>query len=104
VPFDSADPGAQAACWAEAVHYTQPPPPPGFDSWDAALDAWASRPTTATTARRSSTRGCSGRGCSSVVLAKAARIVRAALARRRLALADLEGDVVKPAELVADLS
>ena len=40
VTFDSADPGAHAAFWAEAVHYVQPPPPPGFDSWDAALDAW----------------------------------------------------------------
>jgi hypothetical protein len=40
VTFDSADPGAHAAFWAEAVHYVQPPPPPGFDSWDAALDDW----------------------------------------------------------------
>jgi hypothetical protein len=40
VTFDSADPGAHAALWAEAVHYVQAPPPPGFDSWDDALDAW----------------------------------------------------------------
>ena len=40
VTFDSADPGAHAAFWAEALHYVQQPPPPGFDSWDAALDAW----------------------------------------------------------------
>ncbi|MGI8761444.1 MAG: VOC family protein [Jatrophihabitantaceae bacterium] len=40
VTFDSADPGAHRAFWAEALHYVQPPPPPGFDSWDAALDAW----------------------------------------------------------------
>jgi hypothetical protein len=33
-----------------------------------------------------------------VVLAKAARIVRAALARQRLTLADLQGDIVKPAD------
>jgi Glyoxalase-like domain len=39
VTFDSADPGAQAAFWARALHYVQPPPP-DFDSWDAALDAW----------------------------------------------------------------
>ena len=35
VTFDSADPGAHAAFWAEAMHYVQQPPPPGFDSWDA---------------------------------------------------------------------
>ncbi|SDJ38149.1 hypothetical protein SAMN05444157_3093 [Frankineae bacterium MT45] len=40
VTFDSADPGAHAAFWAEALHYIQQPPPPGFDSWEAALDAW----------------------------------------------------------------
>jgi hypothetical protein len=34
-----------------------------------------------------------------VVLARAARIVRAALARQRLTLADVQGDVVKPADL-----
>lgn len=39
VTLDSADPGAHAAFWAEALHYVQAPPPPGFDSWDAALDA-----------------------------------------------------------------
>jgi hypothetical protein len=38
VTFDSADPGAHAAFWAEALHYVQPSPPPGFDTWDAALD------------------------------------------------------------------
>jgi hypothetical protein len=40
VTFDSADPGAHAAFWAEALHYVLQAPPPGFDSWDAALDAW----------------------------------------------------------------
>ena len=40
VTFDSADPGAHAAFWAEALHYVPAPPPAGFDSWDAALDAW----------------------------------------------------------------
>jgi len=40
VTFDSADPDAHAAFWAEALHYVEPPPPSGFDSWDAALDAW----------------------------------------------------------------
>ena len=40
VTFDSADPATHAAFWAEALRYIQQPPPPGFDSWDAALDAW----------------------------------------------------------------
>jgi glyoxalase superfamily protein len=40
VTFDSADPGAHAAFWAEALHYVLQPPPSGFPSWDAALDAW----------------------------------------------------------------
>ena len=40
VTFDSADPIAHAAFWAEALHYIPQPAPPGFDSWDAALDAW----------------------------------------------------------------
>jgi hypothetical protein len=40
VTFDSADPAAHAAFWAEALHYVLEPPPSGFLSWDAALDAW----------------------------------------------------------------
>ena len=40
VTFDSADPAAHAAFWAEALHYVLPAPPEGFESWDAALDAW----------------------------------------------------------------
>ena len=40
VTFDSADPATHAAFWAEALHYVLQPPPAGFDSWDAALDAW----------------------------------------------------------------
>jgi hypothetical protein len=40
VTFDSADPGAHAAFWAEALRYVPASPPSGFSSWDAALDAW----------------------------------------------------------------
>lgn len=40
VTFDSADPSTHAAFWAQALHYVLQPPPDGFDSWDAALDAW----------------------------------------------------------------
>ena len=44
VTFDSADPVTHAAFWAEALHYVTQPPPAGFDSWDAALDAWGVPP------------------------------------------------------------
>jgi hypothetical protein len=40
VTFDCADPGALAEFWAVVLGYRVQPPPPGFDSWDAALDAW----------------------------------------------------------------
>ena len=40
VTFDCADPGALAEFWAVALGYQVQPPPPGFDTWDAALDAW----------------------------------------------------------------
>ncbi len=40
VTFDCADPDALARFWAEVLGYTLQPPPEGFDSWDAALDAW----------------------------------------------------------------
>jgi hypothetical protein len=40
VAIDCADPAALAAFWAEALPgYALQPPPPGFDSWDAFLDA-----------------------------------------------------------------
>ncbi len=39
VTFDCADPGALAAFWAEALGYRVEPPPDGFDSWEAALEA-----------------------------------------------------------------
>ena len=34
VVFDCASPAAQAAFWAEALHYDLQKPPEGFDSWD----------------------------------------------------------------------
>ncbi len=40
VTFDCADPGALAAFWAEVLGYELQGPPPGFVSWDAALEAW----------------------------------------------------------------
>ena len=40
VTFDCADPAALAEFWAVVLGYHVQPPPPGFESWDAALDAW----------------------------------------------------------------
>lgn len=40
VTFDCADPAAQAAFWCAALGYEIDAPPPGFDSWQAALVAW----------------------------------------------------------------
>jgi catechol 2,3-dioxygenase-like lactoylglutathione lyase family enzyme len=40
VTFDCADPAALGAFWVEVLGYQVDPPPDGFDSWDAALDAW----------------------------------------------------------------
>lgn len=40
VTFDCADPARLAAFWAEALGYVVQPPPPGFDTWDAALAAF----------------------------------------------------------------
>ena len=40
ITFDCADPAALAAFWAEALGYQIEPPPPGFDSWEAALTAF----------------------------------------------------------------
>lgn len=44
ITFDCTDPAAQAAFWAAALGYRLQPPPPGFDSWDTALDAWGVPP------------------------------------------------------------
>ena len=40
VTFDCADPAALGEFWCAVLGYRLEPPPPGFDSWDAALDAW----------------------------------------------------------------
>ena len=40
VTFDCADPAALSQFWAVALGYEVQAPPPGFDSWEAALDAW----------------------------------------------------------------
>ena len=40
VTFDCAGPGALAAFWGEVLGYERQAPPAGFDSWDAALDAF----------------------------------------------------------------
>ena len=40
ITFDCADPDALARFWVEVLGYDMQPPPEGFDSWAAALDAW----------------------------------------------------------------
>ena len=40
VTFDCADPAALAEFWSEVLGYVVQPPPPGFETWDDALDAW----------------------------------------------------------------
>jgi len=44
VTFDAGDPAALARFWAEALGYRIQDPPSGFDSWDAALDAFGVPP------------------------------------------------------------
>lgn len=40
ITFDCADPDALASFWAEALGYQLQPPPRGFESWEAALEAF----------------------------------------------------------------
>jgi len=42
--FDAADPAAQCAFWCAALGYELDAPPPGFDTWDAALEAFGVPP------------------------------------------------------------
>jgi hypothetical protein len=44
ITFDCADPARLAEFWAAALGYVIQPPPDGFDSWDAALEAWGVPP------------------------------------------------------------
>ena len=39
ITFDCADPAALAAFWAKALGYRLQAPPPGFESWEQALQA-----------------------------------------------------------------
>ena len=40
VTFDCADPRALSLFWCEVLGYQLDAPPPGFDTWDAALEAF----------------------------------------------------------------
>ncbi|MEJ7584603.1 MAG: VOC family protein [Acidimicrobiales bacterium] len=40
VTFDAAGPRLLGAFWCEVLGYVEQPPPPGFDNWDDALDAF----------------------------------------------------------------
>ncbi len=44
VTFDCGDPNALAGFWTEVLGYRYDDPPPGFDSWEAALEAWGVPP------------------------------------------------------------
>lgn len=39
ITVDAADPPRLAAFWMHVLGYVEQPPPPGFDTWDDALDA-----------------------------------------------------------------
>lgn len=39
ITFDAASPRALGTFWAEVLGYVEQPPPPGFATWDDALDA-----------------------------------------------------------------
>ncbi|WP_436795256.1 VOC family protein [Actinospongicola halichondriae] len=40
VTVDAADPRGLGAFWCEVLGYVEQPPPPGFDTWEDALDAF----------------------------------------------------------------
>jgi hypothetical protein len=40
ITFDARDPASLGSFWARALGYVEDPPPAGFDSWPAALEAW----------------------------------------------------------------
>ena len=44
VTFDATDPGALAEFWCEVLGYQFDTPPPGFETWDDALEAWGVPP------------------------------------------------------------
>jgi catechol 2,3-dioxygenase-like lactoylglutathione lyase family enzyme len=44
ITVDCADPARLAAFWAEALGYRLQPPPDGYESWDAALEAFGVPP------------------------------------------------------------
>ncbi|KQX75278.1 MULTISPECIES: VOC family protein [Aeromicrobium] len=44
ITIDCSDPAALAAFWAQALDYEVQGPPPGFDSWDDALQAFGVPP------------------------------------------------------------
>ncbi|GAB3421188.1 VOC family protein [Flindersiella endophytica] len=44
VTFDCADPAALSEFWADALGYQVQDPPPGFDTWEQALEAWGVPP------------------------------------------------------------
>jgi hypothetical protein len=44
ITFDCADPVALSEFWADALGYKVQDPPPGFETWEQALEAWGVPP------------------------------------------------------------
>jgi hypothetical protein len=40
ITFDAAGPRSLAEFWCDVLGYVEEPPPPGFDTWEAALDSF----------------------------------------------------------------
>jgi hypothetical protein len=76
VTFDSADPAVHAAFWAEAVHYVAAPPPAASTRGAPRSTAGPCRPSTVTTARRSSTPTALEGECTRLVALGARRVRR----------------------------
>ena len=71
--FDCADPARLAAFWAEALGYRVQPPPPGFETWPQALEAFGVPPERHNDASAVVDPEGAGPGCSSSASPRASR-------------------------------
>ena len=65
VTFDCADPAALSRFWNEVLGYRLDSPPPPYESWEEALDAWNVPEENRNDASASVDPDGQGRGCSS---------------------------------------